>query len=233
MVGGMAASSGTWKLALTARVAEAAHRLLTSTYRLTLLDEPLAHRRRREGSDERGIYTMYHRDLWNIICMIRDQGVTSMVSEHRDGEIIARVLESYGFRNARGSSTRGGARALMDFLRVGKQGDMAITVDGPRGPPEVVKEGVVFAASRTGCPIYPVGIASSRAWRAKSWDRLVVGKPFARVTIGLGPAIHVPRKLAREEIGSWCRRVEQALVSVAQDVAARAGHADVTATEDC
>jgi lysophospholipid acyltransferase (LPLAT)-like uncharacterized protein len=110
-----------------------------------------------------------------------------MISEHRDGEIIARIAEAFWFTTERGSTSRGAARALIGLARAVESGrSAAVTPDGPRGPAHVFAPGAVIAAQRAGVPIIPIRVSASSAWRLKSWDRFLIPKPFARVDIHYG-----------------------------------------------
>ncbi|HTE05687.1 MAG TPA: lysophospholipid acyltransferase family protein [Planctomycetota bacterium] len=177
------------------------HRILHATYRTRTLGSSCL-QRRAAGEDVRCIYAGWHGNLWHTIGALRHHGVLALVSSHRDGEIIARVLRRMGFRLARGSSTRGGARAMLDMTRVAREAtaDLAVAIDGPRGPAREVKEGVLYAASRTGLPIVPVGLWVDRAWRTKSWDTHVIGKPLCRAAIVYGAEIHVPGDATRAQL---------------------------------
>ena len=133
----------------------------------------------------------------------REEGVIVLISEHRDGELVARAAASLGFGLIRGSSTRGADRALISIIRelqAGKQ--VAITPDGPKGPNQKFAPGALVAAQRADCFIVTLGVTADRAWRLKSWDRFMIPKPFARVTIAYGDPVKVlassPREAADE-----------------------------------
>jgi lysophospholipid acyltransferase (LPLAT)-like uncharacterized protein len=128
----------------------------------------------------------------------RDQGVRILVSEHRDGEIIATVAESLGYGTIRGSTTRGGERALLSLIRVLEEGlEVAVTPDGPRGPAWRYQPGALVAAARARVPILPIAAYVDRAWRLRSWDRFIVPKPFATVTVAYGDPVMVDADSAR------------------------------------
>lgn len=130
------------------------------------------------------VFAFWHGDMLPLAWAHRGLGVAVMVSEHRDGEIIARVLASVGMRTVRGSSTRGGSRALLAAIRELEAGTTVVfTPDGPRGPRHVFQPGTLAAAKRAGAPIIAIGVGVDRAWRLKSWDQFVIPKPFARVTL--------------------------------------------------
>lgn len=127
---------------------------------------------------------LWHGELLPLTWCHRKFGVSALISSHADGEIIARIVTSLGFTPIRGSTSRGGARALMEAVAHLRQGrDVAFTTDGPRGPRRVSSPGVAVAAAKAECLILPVGALVSRAWIFRSWDRFVVPKPFATITI--------------------------------------------------
>jgi lysophospholipid acyltransferase (LPLAT)-like uncharacterized protein len=143
----------------------------------------------------------------------RDQGSVVLVSRHGDGEFIARVLTGLGYSVARGSSTRGGARAALELLAHARKvrGDIGITPDGPKGPPQKAQDGCVFLASRSGFPLLPLAALAERSWRLRSWDRFVIPKPFSRIAVVAGEPISVPPDVPREEMGRYRERFEAAI----------------------
>jgi lysophospholipid acyltransferase (LPLAT)-like uncharacterized protein len=103
-----------------------------------------------------------------------------LISSHGDGELIANAMKGFGFGLVRGSSSKRGAEAIRELVRlVRKNSDLAITPDGPRGPAEVVKQGVAQVALMTGRPILPLAFASTRSKRFNSWDRFLLPYPFS------------------------------------------------------
>jgi len=130
---------------------------------------------------------MWHGEL--LVCVFANghRGMSAMVSEHSDGEIIAQVMESWGYNNVRGSSSRSAGRALLGMVRELKEGrSFAITPDGPRGPAGVIQQGILLAAVRAGVPIVTARAEAPRAWRMKSWDRFLIPKPFSKVRVVYG-----------------------------------------------
>jgi lysophospholipid acyltransferase (LPLAT)-like uncharacterized protein len=116
-----------------------------------------------------------------------------MTSRSFDGEYIARFIQRFGYGAVRGSSTRGGAGALVEMARLMRAGHtVAFTIDGPKGPPRVAKMGAVLLAKKTGQPILPVTMALAGYWRAPSWDSLQIPKPFTRARVYVAPPISVP-----------------------------------------
>jgi lysophospholipid acyltransferase (LPLAT)-like uncharacterized protein len=134
--------------------------------------------------------------LLPLLYVHRNEGVAVLVSKHRDGELIARIAESLGFRTVRGSTSRGAARALAGMVRELENGhDVAVTPDGPRGPARSFAPGALIAAQRANAPVIVVGVSVKSSWRLKSWDRFVIPKPFARVKVVYSDAV-------RLEVGS-------------------------------
>ena len=116
-----------------------------------------------------------------------------ITSQNFDGEWIAGIIRRFGYGTARGSTSRGGARALVQLRRDLNEGrPAAFTVDGPRGPARVAQPGAVFLAGATGHPILPFHIESSSAWTMDSWDRTQVPRPFARIGVAIGQPLVVP-----------------------------------------
>ncbi|HEU4631157.1 MAG TPA: lysophospholipid acyltransferase family protein [Gemmatimonadaceae bacterium] len=170
------------------------------------------------------LFACWHGELLPLLWYHRDQGISVLVSEHSDGEIIARIAQRLGFGAVRGSTSRGGGRALLAMVRVlGQGGDVAVTPDGPRGPAHSFAPGALIAAQRAGVPILPTRIHVDRAWRLRSWDRFVIPKPFARVTIAYGPPTRVAAETMRDAAEETARFA--ALQEEAGRVAARAAGA--------
>jgi lysophospholipid acyltransferase (LPLAT)-like uncharacterized protein len=130
------------------------------------------------------------------------QAATVLVSRHRDGELIAQLLRMLRGHAIRGSTDRGGVAALRQMMRHSRYRHLALAVDGPRGPRRVIPPGAIYLASRTGMPIIPVGMAYSACWRANSWDRTAVPKPFSRARLVLAGPIEVPPDAGRDAIES-------------------------------
>jgi lysophospholipid acyltransferase (LPLAT)-like uncharacterized protein len=132
------------------------------------------------------IFAFGHGRMLPFVWSHRGLGVRVLISEHFDGELITRVVETFGFTSARGSATRGGARALLALLRE-RGGDPAVTPDGPRGPFLSVKPGTTWLASRTGIAILPTSWDADRRIQFGSWDRFRVPLPGAKVVVVCAP----------------------------------------------
>ena len=158
------------------------------------------------------IFVFWHGRLLPLIHVHRHQGTVVLVSEHRDGDYLARLLHHFGFGTVRGSSTRGGVRGLKGLIRAARRGwDLAITPDGPRGPSRELKLGVLTVARITGLPLVPVGVGVTSAWRIRSWDGLLVPKPFSTVRVAYGPPTFVPRNADQAKIDEVAASLQRRL----------------------
>jgi lysophospholipid acyltransferase (LPLAT)-like uncharacterized protein len=185
------------KVRWTVRLGAALIRLLATTWRYRVTNDAGLHEARAAG--KRVIFTLWHGELLPLLWHHRGENVAILISEHRDGEIIARIAESLGYATVRGSTSKGGGRALIALMRAIDEGrDAAVTPDGPRGPAHVFAPGAAIAAQRTGALLVPIRAAASRAWRLKSWDRFVIPKPFARVQVTYGELTPVVADSPRE-----------------------------------
>lgn len=163
-------------------------RLLGATWRIRIEGRDEWTEARRGGQP--AILALWHGELLPLIWHFRGQGLAPLVSTHSDGEVIARIIELLGYRPIRGSSSRGGARALLEAVQALKAGgDVAFTTDGPRGPRRQSAPGVAAASRKSGAPIVPVGAVVDRGWSLRSWDRFVIPKPFATIRLRFAPPI--------------------------------------------
>ncbi|MFL5616990.1 MAG: lysophospholipid acyltransferase family protein [Gemmatimonadaceae bacterium] len=179
------------------RAGTALIRLLAMTWRMRPVNDEAVRAARASG--QRVIFTLWHGELLPLLWHHRNEGVAVVISEHRDGEIIAQIAERLGYTTVRGSTSRGGGRALIGLMRAIEAGhDGAVTPDGPRGPAHVFAPGAAIAAQRTGAPLAMIRANATRAWRLKSWDRFLVPKPFATVRVIYGPLTPVEAQSPRE-----------------------------------
>lgn len=132
-----------------------------------------------------------------------------LISDHRDGEYITQVVKRLGFGVIRGSTTRGGARAVREMLTRVDRGHLCVTPDGPRGPRRHVHQGLIYLAARTGWPIVGGGMAFDRPWRARSWDRFAVPYPGRDACCVSTEPILVPPDADRDGIEHYRERVER------------------------
>jgi lysophospholipid acyltransferase (LPLAT)-like uncharacterized protein len=170
------------------------------------------------------VFALWHGRLLPPTWLHRHEGVVTLASHSADGEYITRMLQRWGYHVVRGSSSRGGDSALRELVRLIRGGrSVAITADGPRGPREKLKPGVLQMAQLTGAPLIPVGTAVSRAWRFDSWDRFTLPMPFARIRIAYGDAVYVPRDTASSALPALAAEVEARIAAQTRLAAAALG----------
>jgi lysophospholipid acyltransferase (LPLAT)-like uncharacterized protein len=130
--------------------------------------------------------------------------ISVLISQHRDGRLIARVMALLGVNSIAGSSTRGGTAALRGMVRVMREGNhVAITPDGPKGPLYEAKPGAVLLSSLSGGPLYPMAYGLEKAWVFKSWDRMILPKPFSKIVVAIAEPIKVPARLSEEQLEEY------------------------------
>jgi len=191
--------------------------LLGRTWRMRWVNPELLHAEHARGGAV--VLVLWHGQLLPLLWAVRHAPVSVIISEHSDGEIIARIAQALGCRPVRGSTTRGAARALLSAAKEVEAGhDLAITPDGPRGPAKSVAPGALVIAQRTGAPMVPFAAWASSAWRLKTWDGFMIPKPFARVYVAYGAPIRIESDSARKAAeGTDAVRVG---IDAATDVAA-------------
>jgi hypothetical protein len=159
------------------------------------------------------VYTCWHRQIFAGTWFWRKRGIVAMASQNFDGEYITRILQQNGYGVARGSSSRGGAKALVEMVRCHRQGlDTVFTIDGPRGPRFVAKPGSVQLAKATGAAIlcFHSAVRPSFVFQ-KSWDRTEFPFPFSRAAMFVAPPIFVPRDADHAEQARKLQQVQATL----------------------
>ncbi|MFY9559208.1 MAG: lysophospholipid acyltransferase family protein [Terriglobales bacterium] len=163
------------------------------------------------------IYSFWHRAVFPATWMWRKQRIAVMVSRSFDGEYIARIIERFGFVAVRGSSSRGGAGALLGMKSVLERGaSVAFTIDGPRGPKYVAKPGPAGLSKVTGIPMAAFYVALSNAWVLKTWDGFMIPKPFSRALVRLGRKTVVPADADDAQMSAYHAQLQAALERVTQ-----------------
>lgn len=164
------------------------------------------------------IFAFWHGRLLPLSFTHRNQKIHVLASEHADGEMLGQTIRRLGFGHVRGSSTRGGTRAILELVEKVREGyDLGVTVDGPRGPRGVVKAGVVEVARQTGAAIIPITSASDRHRTFKSWDAFELPAPYARVVVRYGAPIAVPPDADRVMVEARRQDVERALTRITDE----------------
>lgn len=160
------------------------------------------------------IYTLWHGRLLPLTYLHRRQNIATMISRSSDGEYIARVVERWGYTAVRGSSSRGGSGALREMVKLARAGrSLAITPDGPRGPRQQLKPGVLTLAQLSGRPMIPMSASATRAWWVDArWDLFLVPKPFATVFVRYGDPVYVPRGADEHTLAKIGDQVQNTLI---------------------
>lgn len=161
------------------------------------------------------VLVFWHRCLLPAMLFFRDRDIVALASENFDGEWAARIAHWFGYRTARGSSSRGAVRALVQLKRLMDAGaNTAFAVDGPRGPALKVQPGCIWLAQATGSPIVPFHVGTRTGWTARSWDRTIVPKPWAEVAMVIGAPMTVEPELAEMALEQVRLRVEESLLAL-------------------
>ena len=169
---------------------------------------------RRPDFRGRYIFAFWHENMLLFAERFARNDAWVLISKHADGQLIAETCRHLRVRTVRGSTTRGGAEALREMVKIGQRAPLVITPDGPRGPRRRIQQGLVFLAAQTGLPIAPVGIGFQRAWRAPSWDRLALPHPWSLATVVTDQPIRVPPDLGKAGLEEYRLRVEENLTRV-------------------
>ena len=159
------------------------------------------------------LFALWHSSMLVPAYAGRNLGLKVLISQHRDGEYIARVIQRLGNKVVRGSTTRGGARALLNMIKKIKEEEdsLAITPDGPKGPRFIVQPGIIFLGQKTGYPILPVSLGLTKYWELPSWDRFRIPKPFSKAVLIYGEPITIPPKLEKSEVEEYRELLEKTL----------------------
>lgn len=176
----------------------------------------------RRAGHARSVYLFWHRTILMAARIYAGVELCAGISRHGDGEIAAQIAERFGFRTARGSSTRGGAalvREMVDYAEK-EPGDIALTPDGPKGPPQQAKPGALFLAAHLGWPVVPVAFFARPRKELHSWDRFVIPWPFARIAVVAAPPLTIERDPPPERLAELCREVDRRMAAAERDAEA-------------
>ena len=223
-VGKQSGQSG-WKFALGGLAGGLFLRTLRASWRIRETPKRLVFTRRDARTEGAGtIYVVWHSRILLSVATQKGSRAHVLISQHGDGEYIARTAHHMGFETVRGSSTRGGARALIDIVKLLRAGkDVAFTPDGPRGPRCKVQPGCIVAAAKSGASIVPVGMNCGRKKRLRSWDRFMLPGLFTRVAVRFGEPYTLPKRMTEEETTAACQHLEAVLIDLDAQVAADLG----------
>jgi lysophospholipid acyltransferase (LPLAT)-like uncharacterized protein len=173
-----------------------------------------AHHEKKLREEKQGfIFVLWHGRMLIPVFQQRKRGTIAMVSEHRDGELIARIVHKLGYTTARGSSTRGGRKAFVEMVRILREGGIgAMLPDGPKGPRHCFKPGTMLMAQRAQVPMVPITYGGNSVWVFHSWDRFTVPKPFSKAVISIGKPIWIEKNLKGSEFEVMRKSVEQTMI---------------------
>ena len=167
-----------------------------------------------EAAGQVMMFPIWHDELFALMHARRGLRIITVVSQSTDGEYLARLLEALGIRTARGSSSKGGIKALLKASSLMRQGGYngCITVDGPRGPRHVAKPGAVILAFRAAAPVVPLRVFIKNGKRFRSWDRFQLPWPFSRVHLAWGEPYRIEAdNLSESSVDQERARLEQRL----------------------
>ena len=167
------------------------------------------------ASGRQPVMAFWHGRILPATFYFRRRGIVVITSENFDGEWIARIIERFGYGTARGSTSRGGLKALLQLKRDMEAGKAAgFTLDGPRGPARVAQPGAIWLAKATGNPVLPFHAEASRHWTMRSWDRAQIPKPFSTVALAIGEPLSVPADASDAKVEEQRLRLESSLKSL-------------------
>jgi lysophospholipid acyltransferase (LPLAT)-like uncharacterized protein len=166
-------------------------------------------------SGHQPVMAFWHGRILPATYYFRRRGIVVITSENFDGEWIAGIIERFGFGTARGSTSRGARKALLQLKRDMAAGKPAgFTLDGPRGPARKAQPGAVWLAKATGNPVLPFHLEADRYWTVNSWDRTQIPKPFSTVAISMGEPFAVPADADDAVIEAARRSLETRLATL-------------------
>jgi len=157
------------------------------------------------------IFLFWHEYIACPFYLRGNTGIAMLLSQHRDADWLADAAPHMGFDTIRGSTYRGGTKALLKIMRELDGRNLAITPDGPRGPRRRMAQGPIYVASRTGMPLILLGIGYSHPWRMPTWDRFALPRPYSDARVIAGPKIHLPRDLDRNGVEHYRQQMETLL----------------------
>ena len=219
--------------AVTSFLASLLIRLLGITWRLEIRGNERLERAR--AVSERVIFAFWHGRLLVLSWSHRNRKIHVLASEHYDGDLMGKIIEWIGFGHLKGSTSRGGARAIRELRKVLSDGyDIGLTVDGPRGPRGKVQQGATELSRLTGCAVVPVSNTARGRKLFSSWDRFQLPHPFAKVVVEYGEPVMVPAGASTEEREALRTVLEKRLAELTSnlDIGIGYGGEDIWPHED-
>ncbi|MBN1549903.1 lysophospholipid acyltransferase family protein [bacterium] len=190
------------------------YKFYSFTYRISYVNSEVIQKFQSEGKS--CILVHWHEDDLSLIGPHRYRNYCVLISHSRDGDILAHVMSKLGYSVVRGSSSKGGARGLIQLIRKAKSGsNVIVTVDGPRGPRHIVKPGAILLSQKSKQPIITVAaVAAKRYVFRKSWSQTYLPAPFSRVIIGYGGPIDPPKSGDASNLEKTQREVQENLINL-------------------
>ncbi|HDQ03325.1 MAG TPA: DUF374 domain-containing protein [Deltaproteobacteria bacterium] len=193
-------------------------RLYSATFRLKVENENQWLEELEQGNSF--MICLWHQQLFIaplFLARYRKYRLCVMISKSLDGDIATRVVEASGAFVVRGSSSRGGRAALKEMIEALRERRLAAHIlDGPRGPAGIVKDGVISMAHQAEAAVLPAAVLADRAWFLKSWDRFMIPKPFAKVTMRYQPKVKFPALKAEEDFENQRKMLENIMLPFLQ-----------------
>ncbi len=158
------------------------------------------------------IFLFWHEYIPFLFYLRGNCHIAMLLSRHQDAEWLSQAARHMGFDTIRGSTSRGGVSALRELMRTSARMNLAITPDGPRGPRRQLAAGCIYASSRLGIPLVPIGLGYDRPWRSRrAWDQFAVPRLYSRARALVGPKVQIPADVDREGVERYRLRVERML----------------------
>jgi len=197
------------------------YQLLNSIYKTITIEclQPIFHKEILRGNYGKYIFVFWHRHITLPISFFISMPHKCLTSRSRDGELISQIMFRFGSQFVRGSSSsnfidKGGSMALRSLMKSSRKGyNLVLTPDGPKGPENQVKEGIIKLASITGCTILPLGFAVKNSFQLKTWDRTIIPLPFSKLLMNYGDPILVPRNLQKNDLEYYKMQVQKGIVN--------------------
>ena len=169
------------------------------------------------NSGRQPVMAFWHGRILPATFYFRRRGIVVITSDNFDGEWIARIIQRFGFGTARGSSSRGGLKAMLQLVRDMERGKPAgFTLDGPRGPARVAQPGAIWLARATGNPVLPFHLEAASHWTTRSWDRTQIPKPFSIVALVVGEPLEVRPDATDADLEAALQELERRLGNLEQ-----------------
>ncbi len=176
--------------------------LLIKTLRIRYINFPT--------ENKRSVYIFWHSKMLLGWWIFKDKNYSALVSQSKDGEILANVLNKWGYNVMRGSSSKGGKEALEELITASGKSSVALTPDGPRGPAKELKNGALIISNKCGIPVIPVRINyGNRKILSRSWDKFEIPYPFSNCEVSFGSEVFYEKYLENDELENFKKSLSQ------------------------